>query len=87
MIVDDAVNVDVSEKPDLDQLVLKRFKHLVGELRALCYHKNGAHLARSRADLSWHELLVLEVLFPPAGEPVAPHITPYSELRPWHKVL
>src|ERR1019366_3113066 len=73
--------------PDLDKLVLKRFKHLVSELRELCNHEHGSHLASRSANLSRHELLVLKVFFPATRKPIPSYIRAYCKLDAGNEVL
>src|ERR1017187_9867361 len=87
MLINDTVNVDVPEEPDLDKLVLKRFKHLVSELRELCNHEHGSHLASRSANLSRHELLVLNIYFPSSCEAIAAHVATYRKLDAGDEVL
>src|ERR1017187_1090515 len=87
MLINDTVNVDVPEEPDLDKLVLKRFKHLVSELRELCNHEHGSHLASRSANLSRHELLVLNIYFPTSGEPITAYVSADGEFYTRDEVL
>src|ERR1035437_10283467 len=87
MLINDTVNVDIPKEPDLDKLVLKRFKHLVSELRELCEHEHGAHLARSRPYLTWHELFVLEVFLPSTREAIAANKAAARDPAPRKKIL
>ena len=79
-MIDDAIDVDIDNAIEARELIFKRLDDLIRKLRALDYPHYGTELARVRADIARHQLLMLEILLKALGEtpgtvpPSYPHL-------------
>jgi len=80
MIIDDTVYIDIADILNLVEKLLKRGKHPLRKLRITGVPHDSAHFTRIWPDVAGTETLVLEILFPPVGEPGGTEPRPDGEL-------